>query len=222
MPSSVACAFSRPASILHGGQDAIERRQQLESFLDGTTSILLATDVAGQGLNLQSRARWVISLELPWNPARLEQRIGRVDRISQTRPTHFTCSSRATRRNPGCSLICPGVSSARAVVRRRRAVRRACHRKQHPRARCCSIAEPDVAGVGSGTGVAICRRWAASGATRRPSRRRPACAGRAMARARRVVRRRHPLRRRPRASVPRSDAGRCSCSRFPLLDARTC
>ena len=82
--------FSRAISILHGGQDAAERRQQLAQFLDGSTSVLLATDVAGQGLNLQSRARWVISLELPWNPTRLEQRIGRVDRISQTRPTHFT------------------------------------------------------------------------------------------------------------------------------------
>lgn len=82
--------FSRPASILHGGQDPLLRRQQLRSFLDGTTSILLATDVAGQGLNLQARARWVVSFELPWNPARLEQRIGRVDRIAQTRPTHLT------------------------------------------------------------------------------------------------------------------------------------
>jgi len=82
--------FSRPASILHGGQDQTLRRQQLRNFLDGTTSILLATDVAGQGLNLQSRARWVVSLELPWNPARLEQRIGRVDRISQDRSTHLT------------------------------------------------------------------------------------------------------------------------------------
>ncbi len=82
--------FSRAISILHGGQDAAERRQQLAQFLDGSTSVLLATDVAGQGLNLQSRARWVVSLELPWNPTRLEQRIGRVDRISQTRPTHFT------------------------------------------------------------------------------------------------------------------------------------
>ena len=82
--------FDRPASILHGGQDAIERRHQLKLFLGGTTSVLLATDVAGQGLNLQSRARWVISLELPWNPTRLEQRIGRVDRIGQRLPTHFT------------------------------------------------------------------------------------------------------------------------------------
>ncbi|HEX5069660.1 MAG TPA: helicase-related protein [Vicinamibacterales bacterium] len=82
--------FSRPVSVLHGGQDQVARRQQLRQFLDGATTILLATDVAGQGLNLQARARWVISLELPWNPARLEQRIGRVDRISQNRSTHLT------------------------------------------------------------------------------------------------------------------------------------
>ena len=82
--------FARPVSVLHGSQDAALRRHQLQLFLDGSTSVLLATDVAGQGLNLQSRARWVISLELPWNPARLEQRIGRVDRISQTRSTHLT------------------------------------------------------------------------------------------------------------------------------------
>jgi hypothetical protein len=82
--------FDRPASILHGGQDAIERRQQLKLFLDGQTSVLIATDVAGQGLNLQSRSRWVVSLELPWNPTKLEQRIGRVDRIGQRKPTRFT------------------------------------------------------------------------------------------------------------------------------------
>ena len=52
--------------------------------------LLLATDVAGQGLNLQARARWVVSLELPWNPARIEQRLGRVDRIGQTRGVHGT------------------------------------------------------------------------------------------------------------------------------------
>ena len=82
--------FSRPVSVLHGAQDAGERRQQLRQFLEGSTSVLVSTDVGGQGLNLQSRARWVISVELPWNPARLEQRIGRVDRISQTRDTHLT------------------------------------------------------------------------------------------------------------------------------------
>lgn len=77
-------------AMLHGGQSPLERRQQLDRFLHGPATVLAATDVASQGLNLQTRARWVMSLELPWNPARLEQRIGRVDRISQTRPVHFT------------------------------------------------------------------------------------------------------------------------------------
>jgi superfamily II DNA/RNA helicase len=50
--------------------------------------VLLATDAAGEGLNLQPRCRLVINLELPWNPMRLEQRIGRVDRIGQQRTVH--------------------------------------------------------------------------------------------------------------------------------------
>ena len=80
----------RAISVLHGAQDPNERRLHLKRFLEGPASVLLATDVAGQGLNLQTRARWVASLELPWNPARLEQRIGRVDRIGQARVPHLT------------------------------------------------------------------------------------------------------------------------------------
>jgi superfamily II DNA or RNA helicase len=80
----------RVVSALHGGQPAAERRDALARFLRGESSVLIATDVGGQGLNLQSRARWVVTLELPWNPARLEQRIGRVDRIGQTRRAHAT------------------------------------------------------------------------------------------------------------------------------------
>jgi superfamily II DNA or RNA helicase len=80
----------RPLAVLHGGQTPDERRRELDRFLSGPASLLVATDVASQGLNLQSRARWVVNLELPWNPARLEQRAGRVDRIGQTRPVHVT------------------------------------------------------------------------------------------------------------------------------------
>ena len=50
--------------------------------------MLLATDAAGEGLNLHHTCRLVINLELPWNPMRLEQRIGRVDRIGQRRTVH--------------------------------------------------------------------------------------------------------------------------------------
>jgi superfamily II DNA or RNA helicase len=78
---------------LHGGMSTPERRAALEAFNRGDASVLVATDVAGQGLNLQTRARWIVNLELPWNPARLEQRAGRVDRIGQRRNVHVTIVS---------------------------------------------------------------------------------------------------------------------------------
>jgi superfamily II DNA or RNA helicase len=81
---------TRGVAAIHGGQSHGERRRELDRFTCGGATVLVATDVAGQGLNLQARARWVASLELPWNPARLEQRIGRVDRIGQRRIVHAT------------------------------------------------------------------------------------------------------------------------------------
>jgi superfamily II DNA/RNA helicase len=60
----------------------------LEQFAAGAVRILLATDAAGEGLNLHQSCRLVVNLELPWNPMRLEQRIGRVDRIGQRRTVH--------------------------------------------------------------------------------------------------------------------------------------
>jgi ERCC4-related helicase len=77
-------------AVLHGGQMTAEAAAELSRFTRGRAAVLLATDVAAQGLNLQMRSRWVISFELPWNPMRLEQRIGRVDRIGQRRATHLT------------------------------------------------------------------------------------------------------------------------------------
>jgi superfamily II DNA or RNA helicase len=74
------------APVIHGGLDREQRRAALHDFR--TAPLMLATDAAGEGLNLQQRCRIVVSLELPWNPVRLEQRIGRVDRIGQTRRVH--------------------------------------------------------------------------------------------------------------------------------------
>jgi superfamily II DNA or RNA helicase len=78
----------RTTAVLHGGQTAVERRTELARFLNGEASVLVATDVGGQGLNMHTRARWIVSLEVPWNPTRLEQRIGRVDRLGQERAVH--------------------------------------------------------------------------------------------------------------------------------------
>jgi hypothetical protein len=73
---------------LHGGLTAAERRDSLRRFTAGTARLLIATDAASEGLNLQERCRLVVNLELPWTPLRLEQRIGRVDRIGQRRRVH--------------------------------------------------------------------------------------------------------------------------------------
>ena len=51
--------------------------------------ILLATDAAAEGLNLQNHCRYLIHYEIPWNPNRLEQRNGRIDRHGQTAPQVF-------------------------------------------------------------------------------------------------------------------------------------
>ena len=47
--------------------------------------VLVATDAASEGLNLQRTARYLLHYDLPWNPSRLEQRNGRLDRYGQGR-----------------------------------------------------------------------------------------------------------------------------------------
>lgn len=70
---------------LHGGIPSKKREKLLTNFKENLNSrIFLSTDTGGVGLNLQS-ASLVINLDIPWNPAVLEQRIGRVYRLGQNR-----------------------------------------------------------------------------------------------------------------------------------------
>jgi hypothetical protein len=72
--------------VLHGGLPGKDRKAVLERFQsDPACKVFLSTDAGGTGLNLQS-ADTVVNLELPWNPAVLEQRIARVHRMGQSRP----------------------------------------------------------------------------------------------------------------------------------------
>lgn len=73
---------------IHGGIPAAMRQEVVKQFERGDIDVLIATDAAGEGLNLQRRCRLVINLELPWSPLRLEQRVGRVDRLGQRRRVH--------------------------------------------------------------------------------------------------------------------------------------
>ncbi len=72
--------------VLTGGLSRRQRLRRQEEFAEPQVRILLATDAASEGLNLQHHCRRVIHFELPWNPNRLEQRNGRVDRYGQSRP----------------------------------------------------------------------------------------------------------------------------------------
>jgi superfamily II DNA or RNA helicase len=103
---------SRAVSI-SGATPISERRHAVDAFNRGDADVLIATDTAGEGLNLHHRCRLVIDVELPWNPLRLEQRIGRIDRLGQRRRVH------------GLRLFCPDTIEERVLerleLRRRRA-----------------------------------------------------------------------------------------------------
>jgi hypothetical protein len=66
---------------LNGSMD-LDQRQQVQRRFAGEAQVLISTDAGGEGLNLQF-CHVVINFDLPWNPMKLEQRIGRVDRIGQ-------------------------------------------------------------------------------------------------------------------------------------------
>ncbi|HET8775521.1 MAG TPA: DEAD/DEAH box helicase, partial [Thermoanaerobaculia bacterium] len=74
-------------AVLHGGLPRTERQAALSTFAAGGC-VLVATDAASEGLNLQQPSRLVVHYELPWAPLRLHQRSGRVNRIGQSRRVH--------------------------------------------------------------------------------------------------------------------------------------
>jgi superfamily II DNA or RNA helicase len=64
-----------------------ERRLKVEELAASPRRVLVATDCLSEGINLQEHFNAVIHYDLPWNPNRLEQREGRVDRFGQLSPT---------------------------------------------------------------------------------------------------------------------------------------
>ena len=69
-------------ATIHGGKSVDERREAQCAFAKPDTQILIGTDAAGEGINLQF-CRLLINWDIPWNPNRLEQRMGRVHRYGQ-------------------------------------------------------------------------------------------------------------------------------------------
>ena len=71
---------------IHGGMNPHERKRAQEDF-QTKSQICIATEAAGEGINLQF-CHLMINYDLPWNPTRLEQRLGRIHRIGQQLDVH--------------------------------------------------------------------------------------------------------------------------------------
>jgi superfamily II DNA or RNA helicase len=87
----IAGVLGNPEAIvtIHGGTHRDERRRLQALFRsDPDVRVLVATDAAGEGVNLQN-ANLMVNYDLPWNPNRLEQRFGRIHRIGQTEVCHL-------------------------------------------------------------------------------------------------------------------------------------
>lgn len=81
-----ALGFTGQVAQIHGGMGYKEREEQIDFFKktaeEGGARYLVATDAAGEGINLQFC--WLmVNYDIPWNPARLEQRMGRIHRYGQ-------------------------------------------------------------------------------------------------------------------------------------------
>ncbi len=80
----VEAAAADAVVLIYNGEMAHGAKERsLLTFASAPRAILICTDAGGQGLNLQT-ASAVVNFDFPWNPMRVEQRIGRVDRIGQT------------------------------------------------------------------------------------------------------------------------------------------
>jgi len=70
-------------NVIHGGM-SLEQRVEAERTFKNETQVMVATEAAGEGINLQF-CSLMINYDLPWNPNRLEQRMGRIHRYGQTK-----------------------------------------------------------------------------------------------------------------------------------------
>lgn len=73
------------ASVCLNGSMDMDERARVQTRFAADSRILISTDAGGEGLNLQF-CHTVVNFDIPWNPMRIEQRIGRVDRIGQKHP----------------------------------------------------------------------------------------------------------------------------------------
>jgi len=74
---------------IHGGMNLDQRIHQENEFNNGPTQIMVSTEAGGEGINLQKSCWIMVNYDIPWNPNRLEQRMGRIHRYGQRHEVHI-------------------------------------------------------------------------------------------------------------------------------------
>ncbi|MEM1542626.1 MAG: helicase-related protein [Ignisphaera sp.] len=78
--------YEKSIAYIHGSMSVEEREEQMRIFRENSNvKIMVATDAAAEGIDLQYNCHIMVNYELPWNPNRIEQRMGRLHRYGQTR-----------------------------------------------------------------------------------------------------------------------------------------
>lgn len=68
--------------LINGGMKVDEKQASIDAF-EGEIDVLISTEAGGEGINLQKNCHVLVNYDIPWNPARLQQRIGRLYRYGQ-------------------------------------------------------------------------------------------------------------------------------------------
>jgi superfamily II DNA or RNA helicase len=102
-------------NTIHGGMK-LEERVNAEKVFKNETQVLVATEAAGEGINLQF-CHLMINYDIPWNPNRLEQRMGRIHRYGQTLEVHvFNMVAQSTREGKVLSRLFEKLDEIRSVL----------------------------------------------------------------------------------------------------------
>ncbi len=85
--ADLLCGMGVDFVVYHGRLSRLEKDEVIRRF-EQSAQVLLSTEAAGEGRNLQF-CRLMLNFDLPWNPQRIEQRVGRIHRVGQTRPVEI-------------------------------------------------------------------------------------------------------------------------------------
>lgn len=76
-------------TFIHGGMDLSSRIKAEEDFNNTSVQVMVSTEAGGEGINLQKRCWIMVNYDIPWNPNRIEQRMGRIHRYGQQHEVHI-------------------------------------------------------------------------------------------------------------------------------------